>query len=91
MKRIHSIEIARFYQRIENAENKKAKAKQAKAKKSFLRRLFNVWQNEEYHIFCIFHRLDFICFKHNEYLQRKIALTLYGVTTYANRGGGDFT
>jgi hypothetical protein len=42
MKRIHIIEIARFYQRIENAENKKAKAKQAKAKKSFLRRLFNV-------------------------------------------------
>jgi hypothetical protein len=42
MKRIHSIEIARFYQRIENAENKKAEAKQAKAKKSFLRRLFNV-------------------------------------------------
>ena len=42
MKRIHSIEIARFYQRIENAANRKAEAKRAKAKKGFLRRLFNV-------------------------------------------------
>jgi len=42
MKRIHSIEIARFYQRIENTANRKAEAKRAKAKKGFLRRLFNV-------------------------------------------------
>ena len=65
MKRIHSIEIARFYQRIENAENKKAEAKRAKAKKSFLRRLLNVWQNEEYCIVCVFRRLAFVCYKYN--------------------------
>jgi len=38
MKRIHEIEIARFYQRIENAKMKQDKKK----KKSLLRRLFNV-------------------------------------------------
>ena len=42
MKRIHGIEIARFYQRIENIENKRAEAARAKAKRGFLRRLFNV-------------------------------------------------
>ena len=38
MKRIHGIEIARFYQRIENAKIEQDKKK----KKSLLRRLFNV-------------------------------------------------
>ena len=38
MKRIHGIEIARLYQRIENAKIEQDKKK----KKSLLRRLFNV-------------------------------------------------
>jgi len=38
MKRIHSIEIARFYQRIENKKRREAKA----PKKSLFRRLLNV-------------------------------------------------
>ena len=37
-KRIHMIEVARFYQRIENAKIEQDKKK----KKSLLRRLFNV-------------------------------------------------
>ena len=37
MKRIHMVELSRFYQRIENAEKRRKKPK-----KSLLRRIFNV-------------------------------------------------
>jgi len=38
MKRIHAVELSRFYQRIENQKRREAKA----PKKSLLRRLLNV-------------------------------------------------
>jgi hypothetical protein len=37
MKRIHSVELSRYYQRLENEEKRRKKQK-----KSLLRRIFNV-------------------------------------------------
>jgi hypothetical protein len=39
MRRLHMIEVARFYQRI---ENRKREAEQKKSKKGLIKRLFNV-------------------------------------------------
>tara|TARA_R110000824_G_scaffold44611_3_gene129631 strand:+ start:680 stop:811 length:132 start_codon:yes stop_codon:yes gene_type:complete len=41
MRRLHAIELSRYYQRLENDKRRKEKA-EAKKKKGFLRRLLNV-------------------------------------------------
>jgi hypothetical protein len=42
MKRLHAIELSRYYQRLENIEKRKREAEEAKKKKNILRRIFNV-------------------------------------------------
>jgi hypothetical protein len=43
MRRTHAMEIARYYQRLENIEKRKKEAEEAKKKKkNILRRIFNV-------------------------------------------------